>query len=63
MKRATVLIDEELVKVGLQVTGLKTRNNLIDYALRELLQRQGQARLLDLQRKMSLETDAFDTSA
>lgn len=31
-----VMVDAELIEQGLHTTGLKTRRNLVDFALREL---------------------------
>lgn len=58
MKRRTnIVIDEELVEAGLEVTGLKTRRALVDYALRELLRRASQKRILTLQGAIEWEGD------
>ena len=57
VKRTNVVIDEELIEAGLHVTGLKTRKELIDYALRELLRRESQQRILDLYGKIRWEGD------
>jgi len=35
--RTNIVIDKELIEAGLKATGLKTRRELVDYALRELL--------------------------
>jgi Arc/MetJ family transcription regulator len=48
MKRASIVIDEKLIKAGLKATGLKTRSALIDYALRDLLGRGSHKRILEL---------------
>lgn len=48
MKRTNIVIDESLVKKGLKATGLKTRRELVDYALRELLRRESQKKILEL---------------
>ena len=40
MKRTDLEIDETLVTEGLRTTGLGSMTALVDYALRELLQRQ-----------------------
>ena len=46
--RTNIVLDTELVERGLEVTGLKTRRELVDFALRELLRREDQKRLLEL---------------
>ncbi len=55
MKRINILIDGKLVKEGLKATGLKTRKTLVDYALRDLLRRESQKRILELQGKVHWE--------
>ena len=57
MKRTNIVIDEKLVKAGLKATGLKTRRALVDYALRDLLRRESQKRVLELKGKVHLEGD------
>ena len=46
--RTNVVLDQELVERALEETGLRTRRALIDHALRELLRRGDQKRLLEL---------------
>ena len=48
MKRTNIVIDEKLLEAGLKATGLKTRRSLIDYALRDLLRRNSQKKILQL---------------
>ena len=36
--RTNIVIDAELMKKGLQYTGLKTKKEVVNYALRELVQ-------------------------
>ena len=55
MKRTNIVIDEKLIKEGLKATGLKTRKALVDYALRDLLRRESQKRILELQGKVHWE--------
>lgn len=57
MKRTTIVIDESLVKVALKASGLKTRRELVDYALRELIRRESQKRIIGLQRKVTWQGD------
>lgn len=54
-KRTNVVLDEGLVEAGLKITGLKSRRALIDYALRELLRRESQRKLLELKGKIHWE--------
>lgn len=57
MKRTNIVIDESLVKAALKVTGLKTRRELVDYALRELLRRESQKKILELKGKVTWQGD------
>jgi Arc/MetJ family transcription regulator len=56
-KRTNVVLDNDLVEAGLEVTGLRSRRALIDYALRELLRRESQRRILELKGKVHWEGD------
>ena len=56
-KRTNIVIDEELVEAGLKATGLKTRKALVDFALRDLLRRENQGKILDLKGKIHWEGD------
>ena len=55
--RTNVVIDEALIRAGLRVTGLKTRRDLIDFALRDLLRRRSQRALMDLKGSIAWEGD------
>lgn len=46
--RTNIVIDKKLVGAALKATGLKTRRELVDYALRELLRHKQQRKLLEL---------------
>jgi Arc/MetJ family transcription regulator len=56
-KRTNIVIDEELVEAGLKATGLKTRKALVDFALRDLLRRENQGKILELKGKIHWESD------
>jgi Arc/MetJ family transcription regulator len=56
-RRTNVVLDEDLVEAGLEITGLKSRRALIDYALRELLRRESQRKILELKGKIHWEGD------
>jgi Arc/MetJ family transcription regulator len=56
-KRTNIVIDEELVEAGMKATGLKTRRALVDYALRDLLRRENQRKILELKGKVHWEGD------
>ncbi len=55
--RTNIVLDSKLIAAGLKATGLKTRRELVDFALRELLRRKQQMKLLQLKGKVSWEGD------
>ena len=55
MNRTNIVLDSRLVEEGMKLTGLKTKRNLVDYALRELLRHEKQAELLELRGKIDWE--------
>ncbi|NQU65191.1 MAG: type II toxin-antitoxin system VapB family antitoxin [SAR324 cluster bacterium] len=57
MKRTNIVIDENLIETGLKVTGLKTQRALVDFALRELLRREAQTRILELRGNIDWKGD------
>ena len=57
MKRTNIILDEQLIQRGLKVTGIKTRRALVDHALRELLRRESQKKILKLKGKVHWEGD------
>jgi Arc/MetJ family transcription regulator len=57
MKRTNVVLDEKLVGKGMRLTGIDTQKALIDYALRELVRRKEQKRILRLKGKICWEGD------
>lgn len=57
MKRTNIVLDEKLVGKGMRLTGIQTQKGLIDYALRELVRRKEQKKILRLKGKVSWEGD------
>lgn len=57
MGRTNVVLDDELVEKCRKATGIKTCKALIDYALRELLRRESQLKILDLKGKIHWDGD------
>ncbi len=47
-KRTNIVLDEDLVEAGLKITGFKSRRELVDYALRQLLRKESQKKILEL---------------
>lgn len=56
-KRTSIVIDEDLVQAGLKATGLKTLRELVELALRDLLRRESQKRILELKGSIDWEGD------
>ena len=59
-KRTNIVLNEDLVQAGLKATGLKTRKDLINYALEDLLHREAQKKILELRGKIHWEGDLSD---
>jgi Arc/MetJ family transcription regulator len=57
MGRTNVVLDDDLLIKCRRATGIKTRRVLIDYALRELLRHDSQAKILELKGKIHWEGD------
>jgi len=55
--RTNIVLDSKLVEAGLKATGIKTRRELVDFALRELLRHKQQKKLLLLKGKVTWEGD------
>ena len=58
--RTNIVLDRKLVEAGLKATGLKTRRQLVDFALRERLRHKQQKKLPPLKGKVTWEGD-FET--
>jgi Arc/MetJ family transcription regulator len=63
MIRTNVVLDNKLIEAGFKATGLKTRRELIDFALRELLRHKQQEKLLGLKGKVTWEGDLEEMRA
>jgi Arc/MetJ family transcription regulator len=55
MARTNIDLDDDLVKQGLKVTKLKTKKELVHYALKELIRRKKRKGLLELEGKVIWE--------
>lgn len=55
MKRTNIVLDEELVGKGMRLTGITTQKSLIDHALRELVRRKEQKKILRLKGQVHWE--------
>ncbi len=60
MKRTNIELDQGLINACIKATGIKTQKSLIDYALRELLRHEKQAKILELKGKIAWEGNLDD---
>lgn len=52
-----VTVNTDLIEQGLHITGLKNRRELVNFALRELIRRENQKKLLELKGQVQWEGD------
>jgi Arc/MetJ family transcription regulator len=57
MTRTNVVLDDSLIEQCQRVTGIRTRRSVIDHALRELLRRGNQRKILELKGRVSWQGD------
>ena len=57
MGRTNINLDDTLVKKGFRITGLRTKRELVDLALRELVRNEDQKGLLALEGKVHWDGD------
>jgi Arc/MetJ family transcription regulator len=55
--RTNIVLNKELVDKGLNYTGIKTKKELVEYALSELVRRKEQKEILKLSGKLKWEGD------
>jgi len=55
--RTNIVIEEKLIKKGLEYTGLKTKKEVVNFALRELIQRKERKEILRFKGKLRWEGD------
>jgi Arc/MetJ family transcription regulator len=55
--RTNVVIDEKIIKKAIKYTGLKTKKEVINYALKELIIRKERKEILQLAGKLHWEGD------
>ena len=53
--RTNIVINDRLIKEGLDITGLKTKKDLINFALEELIRRKEMYEILSLKGKIKWE--------
>ena len=57
MSRTNIELNDTLVKEGLKVTRMRTKKELVNYALEELIKRARRKRILKLEGKVLWEGD------
>lgn len=57
MGRTNIDIDGELVAVGMKITGCKTKKELVNLALQELVARKTRKKILELEGRISWAGD------
>lgn len=55
--RTNIVIEEELIKKALEYTGLKTKKEVVNFALRELIRRKERKDILRFKGKLRWEGD------
>lgn len=55
--RTNIVLDEKLIEKGKKYTGINTKKELVDFALRELINRKERKRILHLKGKLRWEGD------
>ena len=55
MKSTNNVIDEGLMKKALKATGIKTQKEVVDFALKELIRREFQKKILELKGSVKWE--------
>jgi len=53
--RTNIVLDDSLVKEGLKLTKLKTKKDLVNLALKELIERRKRKKILKLEGKVKWE--------
>ncbi len=53
--RTNIFIDDKLIEKGMRYTGIKTKKGLVDFALRELINRKDRKKILDLKGRLHWE--------
>ena len=53
--RTNIFIDDKLIEKGMKYTGIKTKKGLVDFALRELIDRKERKKILDLKGRLHWE--------
>ena len=60
--RTNIVIDDEIMRAAMEVTGVRTKKGVVEKALREMIERGGRKNLADLRGKIRFE-DGYDYKA
>ena len=60
MSRTNINLDDGLVRKGMQITGLRSKRELVDLALRELVRKEDQKTILSLEGAIRWEGNLDD---
>ena len=55
--RTNIVLDEKLIEKGKKYTGINTKKELVDFALRELIRREERKKILALKGKLHWKGD------
>lgn len=55
--RTNIVIDDKLIEKGFKYTGINSKKELVEFALRELIKRKERKKILRLQGKLRWEGD------
>jgi Arc/MetJ family transcription regulator len=55
--RTNIVIDDDLMRAALDVTGLETKRSVVEQALRELIDRHRQAQIRELRGRLHWDGD------
>ncbi len=58
--RTNIVLDDDLVEEGLELTELRTKKQLVNLALKELVTKRKRKKILNLEGKISWEGDLED---
>ncbi len=57
MSRTNIVLDDDLIQNCMDITGLKTKKSVVNYALKEVVRKNKQKRLLELKGKVNWSGD------
>ncbi len=57
MRRTNIFLDEKLIDQGKKLTGIKTKKELVNFALKKLVRLEKQKRIFELEGKIDWDGD------